>query len=144
MAINQSWPDEEWLFAPLTDEVNAEKERRAAYAMPKLARLHQKLADADKGGKEEKKQAERVLALCAEVSSLVWTYLDHDRNLHEVLNAVERAQGVMQIILKALQSTTDWQCYGPGSIGPRSLLREAIDDLCSAIASFREAARVRH
>lgn len=127
--------DLEDLFVTPSPAEIKEREKRKQVALRRLDELHRQLANCYPNFSNPEQKARRTLTLAAKVG-LLWKDLRPE--FSPVINAAERAQGVMQIILKACQSDGDWECFGPGSIGPRTLLSEAIDDLREAIAKFRE------
>lgn len=100
-------------------------------SLQKLAKLHVQLAEADKDWRGAELAARRVTTLAACLSDF-WRDLPQDRE--PVLQAFDVAHSRMVITLAA--------CANDGSMNrsfeARTLVRDTLDDLCIAIATYRE------
>ena len=100
-------------------------------SLPKLAKLHADLANADKKWLGASTTARSVNLLIARLDKF---WCDLPNNREPVLQAFERTGFLMRIIIAACTNNGAME----HSFETRNLVRDTLDELCITIAKYRE------
>jgi hypothetical protein len=102
-----------------------------SHGLLSLKKLHADLANADKKWRGATTAARNVSLLIARLDKF---WCDLPRNREPVLQAVDQTTFLMKVIIAACVNDRQIE----DSFATRNLVRDALDDLCIAIATYRE------
>ena len=101
------------------------------HSLQRLAKLHEDLANADKKWLGAATAARRINVL---IDSFAEFWRDLPNNREPVLQAVDQTISRMKIVIAACANYKQMD----HSFAARTLVRDTLDDLCIAIATYRE------
>lgn len=124
---------DDWL-SPVPPMSWIEKQCRAA-AWQKIETIGEELYVADDG---DRSIIEKVATTAGLLRELLALYPILRSELNPLVDHLEKAQGQLHILERALENTRPWDDYGPCDVGPSGMLCEILNDLCKRIKAFRE------